>query len=392
MKKYERSHPWIDFSIDMRRASHVVWLLLGAAQSKCKHIAGALLDPETAIEMHRLYLAKGVLATTAIEGNTLTEEQVRDHLEGKLELPKSKEYLRQEIDNIVAACNDIADSHFDGMCPDLCVEDIKNYNKRVLEGLPLEDSVVSGELRKINVTVGRYLGAPVEDLLYLLEKLCLMLNDEKFTLGDRWPFASGVLKAIIAHLYIAWIHPFGDGNGRTARLVEFKLCISSGIPAPAVHLLSNHYNETRSAYYRALDETSKTKDPFKFIAYALEGYVDQLEEQIKKIRQVQYKTFWTNYIYTVFKGLDMDGIPNKRRRHLVLDLSEHAFPENEWIDVSSIDTLSTRVMRDYLNVTSKTKSRDILELQKLKLIEKKGNKIRPNTDLISAYLPRQILK
>ncbi len=32
--------------------------------------------------------------------------------------------------------------------------------------------------------------------------------------------AAAILRAVLAHLYIAWIHPFGDGNGRTARLAK----------------------------------------------------------------------------------------------------------------------------------------------------------------------------
>lgn len=40
------------------------------------HLAGALLKPETADEMNLVYLAKGAHATTAIEGNTLSEEEV----------------------------------------------------------------------------------------------------------------------------------------------------------------------------------------------------------------------------------------------------------------------------------------------------------------------------
>lgn len=54
-----------------------------------------------------------------------------------------------------------------------------------------------------------------------------------------------IFKAVVAHLYLAWIHPVGDGNGRTARLVEFQILLSSGVPSPAAHLLSNHYNQTR---------------------------------------------------------------------------------------------------------------------------------------------------
>ncbi|NOY75701.1 MAG: hypothetical protein GXP32_07900 [Kiritimatiellaeota bacterium] len=35
----------------------------------------------------------------------------------------------------------------------------------------------------------------------------------------------------LAHVYIAWIHPFGDGNGKTARLMEFYLLLRSGFAA-----------------------------------------------------------------------------------------------------------------------------------------------------------------
>jgi hypothetical protein len=67
-----------------------------------------------------------------------------------------------------------------------------------------------------------------------------------------------ILKAMVAHLYLAWTHPFGDGNGRTARLIEFHILLSAGVPSPAAHLFSNHYNQTRAEYYRQLDRASKS--------------------------------------------------------------------------------------------------------------------------------------
>jgi hypothetical protein len=54
-------------------------------------------------------LPKGVRATTAIGGNTLSEEQVVKRIEGELELPPSKEHLGKEIDNIVEACRSIVE-------------------------------------------------------------------------------------------------------------------------------------------------------------------------------------------------------------------------------------------------------------------------------------------
>ena len=88
MRTFERTHPWICFQIDLRKATPQLWMLLGEAASKCEHIAGVPLRPSVAQELHRLYLAKGALATTAIEGNTLTEKEVLQHLEGKLKLPR----------------------------------------------------------------------------------------------------------------------------------------------------------------------------------------------------------------------------------------------------------------------------------------------------------------
>ena len=109
MRIFERTHPWISFRIDLRQAAPSLWLLLGEAVSKCEHIAGVPLRPATAQSLHQLYLAKGALATTAIGGNTLTEQEVLAHLQGKLRLPPSKEYLGQEVDNIVAAVKSITE-------------------------------------------------------------------------------------------------------------------------------------------------------------------------------------------------------------------------------------------------------------------------------------------
>ena len=69
------------FTADLRRAHTSLWLMLGECQSKCEHIAKVPLRPATAEMLYRLYVAKGALATTAIEGNTLSEEEVLQHLE-----------------------------------------------------------------------------------------------------------------------------------------------------------------------------------------------------------------------------------------------------------------------------------------------------------------------
>lgn len=134
--------------------------------------------------------------------------------------------------------------------------------------------------------MGRYLGAPAEDCRYLLERLCVWLEDADFTPQPGLELVYAILKAIVAHVYLAWIHPFGDGNGRTARLMEFQILVVAGVPTPAAHLLSNYYNQTRAEYYRQLDAASRSGGNLvAFTEYAVQGFVDALRSQIEMIRE-----------------------------------------------------------------------------------------------------------
>ena len=385
MRTYEKTHPWLTFTLDLRKANHVVWLMLGEAQSKCEYISGVPLRPMTAKQLHSVYLAKGALATTAIEGNTLSEDEVRKRIEGKLKLSPSKEYLGQEIDNIVEACNSIAENLFTSGPAKLCVDDIKKFNLLVLKKLPLQEGVIPGEIRTYYVGVGKYRAAPPEDCNYLLERLCDWLNTEiaEFRQGDK--IALGILKAIVAHLYLAWIHPFGDGNGRTARLVEFQTLIGSGVPSAAAHLLSNHYNETRTEYYRQLDSSSQSGgEVMNFVEYALQGFVDGLKDQLTVIRKQQLDVTWRNYVHELFKDKTSDS--QIRRRHLALDLSQIDKP----VPLSKLTEVSPRLAAAYSRKTHKTLIRDVRELMDMDLVEHTKDGIRARKEIILAFLPGRI--
>lgn len=384
-RTYERSHPWLRFSVDLSRAPVQLWMMLGEAASKCEHIAGVPLKPETAAQLHFVYLAKGVRATTAIEGNTLSEEEVQAHLAGELRLPPSKEYLAKEIDNIIAVCNGIWRQCAQGGSPALTVELIKAYNARVLQGLEVEPEVVPGGIREHSVGVARYRGAPAEDCEYLLHRLCEWLNEPDFAAplpATAAATAAAILKAILAHLYLSWIHPFGDGNGRTARLVEFLILACAGVPSPTGHLLSNHYNETRSEYYRQLDRASQSGgDTIPFICYAVEGFVDGLKMQLAKIRHQQYEVAWTNYVHERFH--DQDTEADQRRRRLVLDLSKSERP----VRFSALFDLSPKVASYYAQRTPRTLTRDLKYLAEMNLVVYEDGGWRANKGLIMAFLP-----
>jgi Fic family protein len=383
MRTFEKTHPWLSFQLDLRKLNHKLWMALGEADSKCEHIAGVPLQPVTAERLHMLYLAKGVKATTAIEGNTLTEEEVIERIEGKLELPPSREYLGKEVDNIVKGCNNIRGQLMKGGTGDLSVVEIKAFNKIVLEELELEKEIVPGEIRKYSVGVGGYRGAPAEDCDYLLQRMCEWLNEKEFN-PQTHPIVYGIIRSIVAHIYIAWIHPFGDGNGRTARLLEFKILLASGIPTPAAHLLSNHYNLTRTEYYRQLDHASRSKgDIIPFIQYAVEGFVDGMRSQLKVIQQQQLLVAWRDFVYEHFR--DKTGKINERLRKLVLDLSALKEP----VVLNKLPLVSPRVAELYATKTQKTIRRDVTELLKHNLIRREGNGYVSNKEIMLSFLPER---
>lgn len=383
MRTFEKTHPWMKFELDLRKFDHKLWMALGEAESKCEHIAGVPLQPETAEKLHLLYLAKGVRATTAIEGNTLSEEEVIERIEGKLPLPPSREYLGKEVDNIVRGCNNIKEQLLKGGASSLSIEEITTFNKTVLDGLELDKDVVPGIIRKHSVGVAGYRGAPAEDCEYLLHRMCEWLNRPEFNPHEQI-IIFGVIRAIIAHLYIAWIHPFGDGNGRTARLLEFKILLSSGMPTPAAHLLSNHYNLTRAEYYRQLDYASKSKgDIIPFVRYAVEGFVDGLRSQLKVVQQQQLLVAWRDYVYEHFR--DKTGKINERLRKFVLDLSQHKEP----VAFAKLNQISPRVAALYATKTQKTIRRDVAELLRASLIRQEGNGYVANKEIMLSFLPER---
>jgi len=387
MRTYERTHPWISFRCELAKAGVDLWLLLGEAASKCEHISRVPLRPVTAQALHQLYLAKGAAATTAIEGNTLSEEEVLRAVEGRLVVPPSKQYLKQEVENIIAACNGMGAQLAEGTLPALSARLLCDYNRQVLTRLPVNEEVKPGELRTHSVVVGQvYRGAPAQDCPHLLDRLCRWLNSPEFQAPD--PSNPGtdtvyaILRSVVAHLYLAWIHPFGDGNGRTARLLEFHILLSAGVPSPAAHLLSNHYNQTRAEYYRQLDHASRSGgDIVPFIGYAVRGFVDGLREQLEKIWMQQWDVVWRNFVHEQFQNRNSSS--HTRQRDLALDLGD----VGEWIEVGKITELTPRLAKAYAGKTPKTVQRDVNALVEMGMVTREDRKVRARREIILAFLP-----
>ena len=384
MRRYLESHPWITFEAkDINDLGAKTWMLLGEARSKCEHLAGVPLPPEVASNFYRVALIKGAQATTAIEGNTLTEPQVAGILDGTFRAPASRQYQEREVRNVLDALQDIADQVMAGDSPVITKQLICEYNRWLLDGTEHETDVVPGTVRDHAVVVANYRGAPAEDCDYLLERLAEWLESDTFKSEDpEIQFALAVACAVYAHLYMTWLHPFGDGNGRTARLLEFLVLARSGLaPLPVAHLLSNHYNLTRDRYYRELASASRSRHTTRFLTYATQGLVDGLRDQIEQVRQLQLDLTWVNYVHHV-----MSAYPSTpaRNRQLALVL---ALPSGEHFSKDELQRLTPALAAMYATKGPRTLSRDLNRLQQAGLVHKRHGRWAANHFIVKAFRP-----
>lgn len=383
-REYLRSHPWLTFDVrrQLDHAPRKLWQLLGGVSSLAEVLADTPLLPEVAAEMHQVYLVKGALATTAIEGNTLTEEEARLAVERELRLPPSKEYLQTEIMNMVEAFNrtsgEIATAGTDFRLTQGWINDV---NRQVLKDLELEPGVVPGEISTAGVVVGSYRGAPRRDCDYLLDRLCEWLDQpiETDVMEDA------ILKALLAHLYLAWIHAYGDGNGRTARLVEFVILLRGGVPAPAAHLLSNHFNDTRSAYYRNLAHASLSGgEVVPFLIYALQGFLDGLQVQLDRIRKQTEELVWQRLVH---QAIPQQGVPAHRRRQVAIAL----FNLGTSVAKADLMTMTPDVWMMYRDCSTKTLTRDVHVLEDAGLVVRVGKQYRAAHAKILGLTPGRLI-
>ncbi len=352
-------------------------------------IGQSLLQPERRKELLAVSLIKGAQATTAIEGNTLTRAEIEQVAGGK-SLPQSKEYQEREVKNILDAMNQIfreVVAH-DGQSALITADLIKRFHGLVGAELGEHFDAIPGRFRTDARVVGPYKCPRPEHVEELVRRLCDWLQNE-FGYGIKQPqfFADAVVQAIVTHVYLEWIHPFGDGNGRTGRLLEFYILLRAGNPDLVSHILSNHYNQTRAEYYRQLHNASETRDLTAFLDYAIEGYHDGLKEVLSEISASQFEVSWRYLVHTRFadKSYHKKSV-FKRRRNLALAMPS---PDKALLP-DEIMMRTSELTRQYAHLTQRTLLRDLDELRALELIlRSEDGRYRINVGLLAPHIARR---
>jgi len=219
-------------------------------------------------------------SSTSIEGNKLTIEQVKALSENKEIVAAEKD--KKEVLNYLKALDSIP----------------KYANKKTIDlklFLKIHETVTidtlrsnkdCGVFRNRQVFVGRrifdgtsfkeiveYMPPKTKEVPRLVAEFFDWLN------SDKIKEVNPVILAGIIHYEIARIHPFIDGNGRTARLMASLVLYKSGFDHRRFFALDDYYDENRAAYYTALKTAQTSKgDISKWLEYFTDGVLYSISE------------------------------------------------------------------------------------------------------------------
>jgi Fic family protein len=358
--------------------------LLGQCYAYIQAIKKTPIRPDYQQRMLRVSLNRGALATTAIEGNTLSESDVEMIQNGK-SLPPSKKYLQQEVQNILDAFNTIFNELLEEQAGTVVSPElIKRFHVMVGKDIGEAFAAQPGAFRANNVIVGSLYRPPSFPLVKeMVEELCNWLK-KQFHYSAGQGFDDAIIQAVVTHIYIAWIHPFSDGNGRTARLLEFYLLARAGVPKIASHILSNHYNNTRNDYYNQLNGATKTGELTSFLHYALQGFRDGLEEILAIIHTDQIDLIWNNYVSDI---IDNSGeIKTKKIQERIRQLACH-IPGDKLLSPEDILVSHPRIVQYYRGLSGLTLQRDLEALVSMDLLIQEKKRYRAHKESLQMFMP-----
>jgi Fic family protein len=360
--------------------------LLGQCYAYIRAITNTPIRPDYRKRLLEVSLRRGALATTAIEGNTLSEKEL-DQIEAGKNLPPSRQYQQREVQNVIQSLNLLCKELVEEKKPEvISVTLIRRFHKLVSRGLG-DGYGNPGHFRRKNVTTGAYRPPSFEQVEGLVKKFCDWSSREFHYTGGSQHIDQALLQAIVSHVYIAWIHPFLDGNGRTARLLEFYLLLRSGVPDIASHLLSNHYNNTRDAYYRQLQNAVEKGDLTDFIYYALEGLRDGLEHDVLKlIHDDQIDMTWKNYVHDITEELQKTEGKNRKVIQRIRQLAYY-LPSDRLLAMSQIKTADIHITQAYEGLTRPTIKSDLDLLVRHDLLIDEDGKYRSAKETLRVFMP-----
>ena len=242
---------------------------------------------------------------------------------------------------------------------------IREVHRRIVSGCD-DDHCEPGGLRKRdqNVTFGipRHRGCEGGEPCKVAFDHLVDALEHEFKNHDL------LVQASALHYHLAAMHPFLDGNGRTARALEALLLQRAGLRDRAFIAMSNYYYDEKPAYLAALAEVrARDLDLTPFLAFGLRGIAIQSKRLFAEIRKHMQRALFRNTMHDLFNRLKSERKRVIQRRQIA---TLQVLLEVDELDLSE---LFHRVEGSYAGVGNPTRAfdRDIRGLVLLEALELK---------------------
>ena len=249
-----------------------------------KKTPGGSTHPKVFFQLKHIFHTLESIGSARIEGNNTT---IAEYIETKLQANKIVPSGILEIQNIEKAMAFVEDNVKDYP---LNRAFISEMHRMIVEGLlpppDGEGDKTPGDYRQINLRIAKSEHLPpdwisVESLMSELIDFISRKDSPKYDL----------LKAAIAHHRFVWIHPFGNGNGRTVRLFTYAMLVKTGFNVNVGRIINPTavFCSNRNNYYDYLSQADKGTDTgiLTWSEYVLKGLKEEIEK-IDKLSEYSY--------------------------------------------------------------------------------------------------------
>jgi hypothetical protein len=161
------------------------------------------------------------------------------------------------------------------------------------------------------------------------------------------------------------MHPFLDGNGRTARAMEALVLQRAGLTDRAFVAMSNYYYDEKPAYLRILGEVRQGgHDLTPFLVFALRGIRIQCERLTAEIRKHMQRALFRDTMYSLFNRL------KTKRKRVLGERQVEILKALLDVEAITLDRLHVRVGRNYAPIKDPESAfyRDLDQLKSLRAI------------------------
>ncbi|TAN33269.1 Fic family protein [Patescibacteria group bacterium] len=332
--------------------NQIIQMLTAIAEAKAI-IERARLLPKHELKLRRQALLRMTHSSTAIEGNRLNMREVEAvAARKKVDAPEREIY---EVKNYLEAIR--------------YIEKVVKNNQPITEKIILQihrlvtDKTLpahsSGQYRKGPVYVVRRWRDGRQEVLYTAagagQVPGLMAGLTRWLAESETQNISPVIVAGIAHQEIAAIHPFADGNGRTARALATLILYRRGYDFRRLFALEDFYNEDRPSYYRAINVGKNYQQRRVDFTPWLEYFVRGFKEEIIKVK---------NNVLT----LSAKKVDKKIEAQIYLDKDQLKILEF----ADQMGKISVGDVVDILSCPKRTAQSYLQKLKKLKIIRQVG--------------------